>query len=86
MVVLVGINTLNSIIFFEIVLNKQLKDLLIDRNLRKSNKNAPSNLGNSDLIEPWMPPNIGNLESFFWICVQNILHQVPGLRRYELRD
>jgi len=80
MIMLISINTFYSIIFFEIVFLKKIKDFSIDRDLRKTYEDTSSDLLNLNLIKPSMLSNISDFESFFWICIKNVLDQIFAFR------
>jgi hypothetical protein len=72
MIMFISIDALYCLIFSEIILDKQLENLSVDWDLRKSNENSTCNLGYGNLIEPRMFPNVCYLESSFRISVEDL--------------
>jgi hypothetical protein len=83
MIVLVCIYAFDCVILLEVVLDKKIQDLCIDRDLREAYENTARNFLNSDLIEPWMLSDVCDLEALLWICVQDIGDEVSGFWGYE---
>ena len=69
MIMLVGIYALNCIVLLKVVLNEELEDLHIDRDLGKADEDATRDLLDYDLIEPGVLPDVRDLETFLWVRI-----------------
>ena len=79
MVVLVGIDALDGIVLLEVVLDEELEDLHVDGDLRQADEDATGDLLDGDLVEPGMLPDVRDLETLLWVCVQDVRYQVPRI-------
>jgi hypothetical protein len=83
---LVGIDALDGIVLLKVVLDEELEDLHIDRDLRQADEDATGDLLNCDLVEPGMLPDVRDLKTLLWVRVQDVRYEVPRICRYEFWD
>jgi hypothetical protein len=79
MVVLIGIDTLDSLVLAEVILHQQIKDLVVDGNLRKTYEDTTCDLRNLYLIEPSMLSYIAYLKSLLRVSIQNLFNEVSAV-------
>ena len=78
-VVLVGIDALDGIVLLKVVLDEELEDLHVDGDLRQADEDATGDLLDGDLVEPGVLPDVRDLETLLWVCVQDVRYQVPRI-------
>jgi hypothetical protein len=76
MIMFVGVDTFYSIILFEVVLDQEIQDLDIYRNLRKTDKNSTSDFLMRDLVKPRVLPYVRDLKALFWVSIKNICNEI----------
>ena len=86
MVVLVCVDTFNRILLLEVVVDEQLEDLNINRDLRQPNEYAPCDLGQLHLIKPLVLSYVSDLESLLGIRVKDGLEELSRVTSHKLRD
>lgn len=71
-IMLVGIDALDGIVLLKVVLDEELEDLHIDRDLRQADEDATGYLLDCDLVEPGMLSNVRDLKTLLWVRVQDV--------------
>jgi hypothetical protein len=80
MVMLIGINAFDSIVFLEVILNEQFKDLGVDGYLGKADEDASRYLLMHDLVEPVVLPNIAYFKTLLWISIEDVSQYLLAVR------
>jgi hypothetical protein len=66
---LVGIDALNGVVLLKVVLDEELENLHVDRDLREADEDAAGDLLDGDLVEPEVLPDVRDLETLLWVRV-----------------
>ncbi len=86
MVVLVGVQTLDSVVLLEVVLGEQFEYFGADRDLAEADEQATCDLVRSDLVVPGMLLDIPDCETLFRVSVQDCMDEVSAIRTHKFRD
>jgi hypothetical protein len=78
-VMLVGIDALYGVVLLKVVLDEELEDLHVDRDLRQADEDATGDLLDGDLVEPGVLPDVRDLESLLWVRVEDVRDEVPRI-------
>jgi len=85
-IVLVGINAFDDVVFFEVKSYQFVKYYNIDWYLGQSNKNSTNYSVKLLRTVPWVPSNVLDTVSHLWIGLENISYHVFRIVTGNFRD
>ena len=84
MIVFVGVDVLDCVVLFEVVVAQQVQDLRVHGDLGEAHENPPSDLLVLNLRVPRVLSYVCYFESFLRVSVENVGNEVSALRRHKV--